>query len=115
MMNYAELGRRLYAARQSANMTTVDVSAQLGMSVHDILRIEAGDKIVEVLGLMALCNLYHISIGEILGETKHVHNFRVEAGDEISIRYCKKCGKSWKITRNAEIWSEKWREVGEEG
>lgn len=117
-MNYTELGRRLIAARQKANLTTVEAALRIGLDVYSILSIEDGVRKIEIPELVALCDLYQFPIGELLeniyihGVMVHTHEFRVEVGSETSIRYCTSCGKSWMMSKaGADMWIIKWIEI----
>lgn len=67
-MSVNDIGRRLKEARQRAQITQADVAKRLGVSYQTISSYERGVNRVDSDTLMKLCEIYGMTVGELMAE-----------------------------------------------
>lgn len=63
----AELGRRIRALRQHANMTQGAVAAKLGTTNNVVSQMENGQRRIDALTLRRFAQIFEVSIDQLLG------------------------------------------------
>ncbi len=64
-LNYQKIGNRLRQAREYLGLTQENVASILNVGRDAIIRIEKGNRKVDIQELLNFSKLYHISIDEI--------------------------------------------------
>ena len=72
-LNYKKIGERLRKLRKYIGLTQEQVANILGVGRDAILRIEKGDRKIDLQELMSFSKLYNISMDELIAE-EHIIN-----------------------------------------
>lgn len=80
-MSVMEIGKRLKLARQQAHITQAEVAKRLGVSFQTISSYERGVNRVDSDTLMRLCEIYNVSVGELMADER---SFADAEGDQYS-------------------------------
>lgn len=77
-MSVTEIGKRLKLARQRAHITQAEVAKRLGVSFQTISSYERGVNRIDSDTLMKLCEVYNITVGELMADERTFANVEGE-------------------------------------
>ena len=76
-LNYKKIGERLKKLRKYLGLTQQQVASILNVGRDAILRIEKGDRKIDIEELMNFSKLYSISIDELVSDENNINNNEV--------------------------------------
>lgn len=71
------LGKRLKELRKKRELTQSYVSTKLNMTTRQYQRIEAGEQVTRYNTLIAIANLYDVSIDYLVGRTENKNSHKL--------------------------------------
>lgn len=92
-MGTNRLPEKLSALRKSYGYAQADLAVQLQVELSDYLNWENGNQIPTIYQLQKLADLYHVSIQELVDNTKEISNLREnQMADSVQIPFMKNVG-----------------------
>ncbi len=76
-MNYEKIGKRLRKLRKYMGLTQEQVGSILNIGRDAIIRIEKGDRKIDLNDLKNFSKLYNVSVEELIEEPTHVDDSRI--------------------------------------
>lgn len=70
MIDPEEIPRRLRMSRVGANFTKIDAATHIGVNERTVSNWENGTTQITLASALALCDLYKVNIGELVGDTE---------------------------------------------
>lgn len=81
MFSMQDIGKRIFTLRKENNMTQVELADCLGISYQAVSSWERGNSMPDISKIPEIAKLFHISIDDLIGESKVV-NAILEGADK---------------------------------